>query len=74
MNQMEVGIINYNGGEELVRCVKSLTAQSFPSSFMTTPPPIIRSNCLNSRVNLAKSSVQQRTAATQGLAMDSANT
>lgn len=30
MKQMEVGIINYNGGEELVRCVKSLTAQSFP--------------------------------------------
>jgi len=30
MNQMEVGIINYNGGEELLRCVKSLTAQSVP--------------------------------------------
>jgi GT2 family glycosyltransferase len=30
MNPMEVGIINYNGGEELLRCVKSLTAQSVP--------------------------------------------
>ena len=27
---MEVGIINYNGGEELLRCVKSLTSQSVP--------------------------------------------
>ncbi|MBP5246415.1 MAG: glycosyltransferase family 2 protein [Fibrobacter sp.] len=27
---MDVGIINYNGGEELLRCVKSLTAQTLP--------------------------------------------